>query len=162
VSLLALFVARKIHEPANERYHLGYAKYEPLMIGLEGTLIAAVCLYAIAGAVKDLVHPEPVDAPWLVIVPFEILRDSFTDLVDANPYTERRNEIARECVARYGLRGLDWVRVRRAGRRLFVLVSFVEAADMSLDATDRVRSRITDDSTRLHPDLDLSVLFRGA
>jgi predicted Co/Zn/Cd cation transporter (cation efflux family) len=42
VSLLAIFVVRKIHEPANSRYHFGYAKYEPLMIGLEGSLVAAV------------------------------------------------------------------------------------------------------------------------
>ena len=47
VSLLAIFVVRKIQEPANSRYHFGYAKYEPLMIGLEGTLVAAVCLTAI-------------------------------------------------------------------------------------------------------------------
>jgi predicted Co/Zn/Cd cation transporter (cation efflux family) len=30
VALLAIFVARKLHEPANERYQFGYAKYEPL------------------------------------------------------------------------------------------------------------------------------------
>jgi predicted Co/Zn/Cd cation transporter (cation efflux family) len=54
VSLLAIFVVRKIHEPANSRYHFGYAKYEPLMVGLEGTLVAAVCLTAIASAVTPL------------------------------------------------------------------------------------------------------------
>ena len=48
VSLLAIFVVGKIQEPANSRYHFGYAKYEPLMIGMEGTLVAAVCLGAIA------------------------------------------------------------------------------------------------------------------
>ena len=68
VSLLAIFVVRKIHEPANSRYHFGYAKYEPLMIGLEGTLVAAVCLTAIAYAVRDLMHPDPVDDPRLVII----------------------------------------------------------------------------------------------
>lgn len=185
VSLLAVFVARKIQEPANSRYHFGYAKYEPLMIGLEGILIAAVCLTAIGYAVRDLVHPDRVDAPHLVIIyaaagfavsvvfgaymkrvgrragsqlvqgeadlwiiegwlslgvciaffmavalsrspkaeysayvdpivcivlsviflrkPAEILRESFVDLVDANPYAETANiveEAARGCVGR--------------------------------------------------------------
>jgi len=59
VSLLAIFVVRKIQEPANSRYHLGYAKYEPLMIGMEGTLVAAVCLAAIAYSIRDLMHPDP-------------------------------------------------------------------------------------------------------
>ena len=246
VSLLALFVARKLHEPANDRYHFGYAKYEPLMIGLEGTLIATVCLTAIAYAVRDLVHPDPVDAPLLVIgysmegflmsvsfgaymkrlgkraasplvvaeaqlwiidgwqslgvciafvvavvlsrtstaeysayvdpvvcivlalifmrKPVELLRDSFADLVDANPYSATRNTVeqsARECVERYRLQGLEWVRLRRAGRRLFVLVSFFEPPQQSLEAMDRVRTGVTNDMVRLNPDVDVSVLFRS-
>jgi ferrous-iron efflux pump FieF len=68
VSLLAIFVVRKIQEPANSRYHFGYAKYEPLMIGMEGTLVAAVCLAAIAYSIRDLMHPDPVDEPHLVII----------------------------------------------------------------------------------------------
>jgi len=68
VSLLAIFVVRKIQEPANSRYHFGYAKYEPLMIGMEGTLVAAVCLAAIAYFIRDLMHPDPEDEPHLVII----------------------------------------------------------------------------------------------
>ena len=246
VSLLALFVARKIHEPANERYHFGYAKYEPLMIGLEGALIATVCLTAIAYAVKDLVHPDPVDAPLLVIgysmagfllsvsfgvymkhlgrragsplvlaeahlwivdgwlslgvclafvvavalsgtasaeysayvdpvvcivlslillrKPAELLKESFADLVDANPYSETLNTVeqsARECVERYRLRGLEWVRLRKAGRRLFVLVSFFEPPQQSLEAMEHVRTGVTDDMIRRNPNVDVSVLFRS-
>jgi cation diffusion facilitator family transporter len=245
VSLLSIFVVRKIHEPANSRYHFGYAKYEPLMIGLEGSLIAAVCLSAIAYAVRDLLHPDPVGAPLLVIVysfsgfalsiafgaymkrvgrraasqlvlaeadlwivegwlslgvciafalalvlsrspiqdysayvdpavcivlslillrkPIEILKGSFADLVDANPYAETANTVedsARECVQRYGLKGLEWVRVRKAGRRLFVMVSFFQDAHESLEGMERVRNAVNDDMVRLNPDVDVSVLFK--
>jgi cation diffusion facilitator family transporter len=247
VSLLAIFVARKVREPANERYHFGYAKYESLMIGVEGTLIATVCLTAIAYAVKDLVHPDPVEASWLVIVysaagfvlsvgfgiymrrlgrraasplvaaeaelwlidgwlslgvcaafvaglvlsrssrvdysayvdpvvcialslmllrkPFEILKESLLALVDANPYAETRNAIEQEataCVTRYGLSGVQWVHLRKAGRRLFVLVSFFAGGEQSLRALDGLRDRITEDLARLNPELDVSVLFRSA
>ena len=246
VSLLAIFVVRKIHEPANSRYHFGYAKYEPLMIGLEGTLIAAVCLTAIGYAVRDIVHPDPVDDPHLVIIyaaagfvvsvvfgaymkrvgrrtgsqlvlaeadlwivdgwlslgvfiaffmavalsrspraeysayvdpivcivlsvillrkPIAILRESFVDLVDANPYAETANtveEAARGCVERYRLKALQWVRVRRAGRRVFVIVSFLENLDESLEERERVRKAVDAEMSTLNPDIDVSVLFRS-
>jgi len=246
VSLLAIFVVRKVHEPANSRYNFGYAKYEPLMIGLEGTLVGAVCLTAIAYAVRDLVHPDPVDDPRLVIIyalagfvlsvtfgaymkrvgrrtgsnlvlaqaelwivegwlslgvfiafflavvlsrtptaeysayvdpavcivlslillrkPIGILKESFADLVDANPYAETANiveETARSCVERYRLKAVQWVRVRKAGRRVFVIVSFLENPEESLEARERVRQAVDADMGRLNPDLDVSVLFRG-
>ena len=43
VSLLAIFIVRRIHEPPNENYQYGYAKYEPFMIAVEGLLIMAIC-----------------------------------------------------------------------------------------------------------------------
>jgi cation diffusion facilitator family transporter len=246
VSFLAIFVVRKIHEPANSRYHFGYAKYEPLMIGLEGTLVGAVCLAAIAYSVRDLMHPDPVDEPRLVIIyalagfvlsvafgaymkrvgrrtgsqlvlaqaelwivegwlslavfvaflgavvlsrtptaeysayvdpavcivlslillrkPFEILKESFADLVDANPYAETANiveETARACVERYRLKAVQWVRVRKAGRRVFVIVSFLENPEESLEEREQVRQAVDGEMGRLNPDLDVSVLFRS-
>jgi cation diffusion facilitator family transporter len=246
VSLLAIFVARKIHEPANSRYHFGYAKYEPLMIGLEGTLTAAVCLTAIAYAVRDLVHPDPVDEPHLVIIyalasfvisvvfgaymkrlgtrgasnlvvteaelwivegwlalgvciafvlalilsrpptqdysayvdpavcivlslimlrkPIGILKESFADLVDANPYAKTANivdESARACVERYRLKAVQWVRVRKAGRRVFVIVSFLENPEESLEEREHVRQAVDAEMGRLNPGLDVSVLFHS-
>jgi cation diffusion facilitator family transporter len=246
VSLLAIYVVRKIHEPANSRYHFGYAKYEPLMIGLEGSLVAAVCLAAMAYSVRDLVHPDPVDDPHLVIVyaaagfllsvifgaymkrvgrrtgsqlvlaqaelwivegwlslgvciaffmavvlsrspkaeysayvdpivcivlsvillrkPVEILKESFADLVDANPFAETANtveESARDCVHRYRLKSLQWVRVRKAGRRVFVMVSFLENVNDSLEERERVRRTVDAEMARLNPEVDIAVLFRS-
>ena len=54
-------MARKLHEPANERYQFGYAKYEPLMTTVEGVLLAGACVGAIVYAVRDLIHPDPVE-----------------------------------------------------------------------------------------------------
>ncbi len=246
VSVLAIFVVRKIHEPANRRYHFGYAKYEPLMVAAEGVLIAAVCMSAIVYALKDLAHRDPIDSPRLVIAyalagflvsvvfglwmkrigtrtasplvraeaelwiiegwlsfgvflafllslilarspsvdysayvdpivcivlslillkkPFDILKDSLGDLVDANPYSETANaveESARESVQRYHLKALEWVRVRKAGRRLFVMVSFLHHPTTPLEELERVRGAVSDEMARLNPDADVSVLFRG-
>jgi predicted Co/Zn/Cd cation transporter (cation efflux family) len=96
--------------------------------------------------------------------PVEILRESFVDLVDANPYAETANiveEAARGCVERYRLKGLQWVRVCKAGRRMFVIVSFLENPDASLEEMERVRQFVDAEMSRLNPDVDVSVLFRG-
>jgi hypothetical protein len=45
VALLAIFVARKLHEPANERYHFGYAKYEPLDIARQAVAEGMMLLH---------------------------------------------------------------------------------------------------------------------
>ena len=245
VSFLAIFVIRKVHEPANSRYHFGYAKYEPLMVAVEGILLTAVCAVAIGYAVRDLMHPDPVKDPRLVIIyslvsflvsvifgrwmkrvgrqttsqlvtaeaelwivegwlalgvfaafaiaevmtragagqashyvdpavcivlslillrkPYDILKESLADLVDANPYAETVNaveESARAVAQRFGLKELEWVRVRKAGRRVFVLVSFFEDPDAELQNMDRVRLAVMEEMNRLNPDVDVSVLFR--
>jgi predicted Co/Zn/Cd cation transporter (cation efflux family) len=95
--------------------------------------------------------------------PVEILKESFADLVDANPFAETANTVedsARQCVERYRLRGVQWVRVRKAGRRVFVIVSFLENPEESPEERDRVRQAVDADMLRLNPDLDISVLFR--
>ena len=56
-----------------------------------------------------------------------------------------------------GRPGLEWVRVRKAGRRLFVLVSFLLTPDRSAQEMDDVRRVMTEELARLNPDLDLDV-----
>src|SRR5262245_44591224 len=65
---LAVFVARKVKAPANHRYQFGYAKYEPLMTTVEGILVAGVCTGAILYAVRDIVHPDPVEDAHFVVI----------------------------------------------------------------------------------------------
>jgi divalent metal cation (Fe/Co/Zn/Cd) transporter len=96
--------------------------------------------------------------------PYDVLKESLADLVDANPYGETVNaveESARAVAERFGLEGLDAVRVRKAGRRMFVLVSFFEDPAAELRNMDRVRLAVTEEMNRLNPDADVSVLFRA-
>jgi cation diffusion facilitator family transporter len=245
ISFLCIFVIRKVHQPADRHYHFGYAKYEPLMTTVEGVLVTAVCASAIGYAVRDLLHPDPVENQRLVIVyslisflvsvifgawmkrvgrrttsqlvqaeaelwivegwlalgvfaafaiswimtgwgmvqassyvdpsvciilsvillrkPYDILKESLADLADANPYAETVNaveESARACVERFQLKGLEWVRVRKAGRRVFVLVSFFLDPARPAKEMDNVRQAVTEDLARLNPDLDVGVLFK--
>jgi predicted Co/Zn/Cd cation transporter (cation efflux family) len=96
--------------------------------------------------------------------PYDILKESLADLVDANPYAETVNaaeESARACVERFHLRGLEWVRVRKAGRRIFVLVSFFVDPDRPAHEMDEARRAMTEELARLNPDLDVGVLFKA-
>ncbi len=68
VSLLAIFIVRKIHEPPNESYDYGYAKYEPFMTAVDGLLIMAICAGSIVTSIQDIIHPEPVKHIDLIII----------------------------------------------------------------------------------------------
>jgi cation diffusion facilitator family transporter len=247
VCILAIFVARKVHEPANERYQFGYAKYEPLMTTVEGVLLAGACVGAIIYSVQDIIHPDPVESAHVIVIyqaasfllsvifgwwmkrvgvrsgsplvraeaelwvvdgwlalgvtaafvasialgrigtqeasayvdpavcivlsviflrkPYEILRDSVSDLVDANPYADTVNaveESAGTLAERFHLEGVEWVRVRKAGRREFVMVSFFVDPGKSLEAMDNARQSVTQEMASLHPDVEVTVLFRSA
>lgn len=247
VSGLAIFVARKVQAPATRRYQFGYAKYEPLMTTVEGILVAGMCTGAILYALRDIVHPDPVEDVRFVVLysaasfivsivfglwmrrvgrragsplalaeadlwivegwlalgvcaafvisivlgrighteasayvdpgvcivlsliflkkPYDILRESIADLVDANPYADAVNAIERSANAvaeRFHLRGVESVRVRKAGRRIFVMVSFFERAGESLEDMDKVREAVTEEIVRQNPDVDLVVTFRLA
>jgi hypothetical protein len=85
----------------------------------------------IAAAAPTTADPEVTGSTQLQ----EILRESMADLVDANPYADTVNAVedsARSLAARFRLEGLEWVRVRKAGRRVFVMVSFFEHPGKSL------------------------------
>ena len=247
ICFLAIFVARKVHEPANKRYQFGYAKYEPLMTTVEGVLLAGACVGAIIYSVQDLIHPDPVDGAYIIVIyqaasfllsvifgwwmkrvgvrsgsplvraeaelwivdgwlalgvtaafvtsialgrigtvqasayvdpvvciilsviflkkPYEILRESVGDLVDANPYADTVNAIeesSRALAERFHLEGLEWVRVRKAGRRVFAMVSFFVDSGESLEDMDITRQDVTHEMASLHPDVEVTVLFRSA
>ena len=246
ICILAIFVARKVHEPANQRYQFGYSKYEPLMTTVEGVLLAGACVGAIIYSIQDLIHPDPVDGAYVIVIyqaasfslsvifgwwmkrvgkrsgsplataeaelwivdgwlalgvtaafvasialgrigkqeasayvdpavcivlaaiflkkPYEILRESVGDLVDANPYADTVNaveESARALSERFHLKGIEWVRVRKAGRRVFVMVSFFEDPGESLEDMDIARKAVIQEMASLHPDVDVAVLFTG-
>jgi cation diffusion facilitator family transporter len=247
ICILAIFVARKVHEPANQRYQFGYAKYEPLMTTVEGVLLDGACVGAIIYSARDLIHPDPVESAYIIVIyqaasfllsvifgwwmkrvgnrigsplvsaeaelwivdgwlalgvtaafvasialgrigteqasayvdpvvcivlsviflrkPYEILRDSVGDLVDANPYADTVNAIeesSRALAERFHLEGIEWVRVRKAGRRVFAMVSFFVDSGESLEDMDITRQDVTQEMASLHPDVEVTVLFRSA
>ena len=54
---------------------------------------------------------------------------------------------------------MERVRVRRAGRRVFVMISFFEEPTQSLQDMDKVRDAVTDEVGRQNPQVDKVVGF---
>jgi predicted Co/Zn/Cd cation transporter (cation efflux family) len=136
-----------------------------------GVFVAFVASIALSRVWKldasAYVDPAVCIVPSLVFLkkPFDILRESISDLVDANPDAEAVNAVeasARAVAERFHLKGVEWVRVRKAGRRVFVTVSFFEDPGESLQGMDQVRQAVIDDVVRLNPDVDVVVVFRPA
>ncbi len=246
VSLLSIVVVRKIRLPPNERFHFGYAKYEPFMTAVDGILIVTICAATIFSSIQDMIHPEPMDNVHLAIIysfisffictgfglymkrvgkrcnstilpadaqlwiiegvvslgvfvafgiseyvsrtywkgyadyvdpvlciilaifllakPIIIIRDSFYDLLDASPYQSLKDEImkvARACAEEHRLQGIKSVKLRKAGRKLFVIVHFLADKSLSLNQTEFVKQWVIERVIKAYPEVDVTVLFSG-
>lgn len=244
VSFLAIFVISKVNQPPDDKYHFGYAKYEPFMTALEGILITAVCVSTVTLSIQDLVHAEPVvhggliagysflnmlicfgfglymqyvgkktkssvikaDSELWIIGgfvslavcvafaltgfmthkygnwyakyidpvmcislavlfmkrPIDILKESFLDLVDANPHKEIKPEIEKIkqlCADKYHLSNIKWLKLRKAGRKVFVFICFVVEPSKNLRDVDVIRQNIVSDVNREVPHIDLYLFF---
>ena len=87
----------------------------------------------------------------------DILRESIGRPVDANPYAGAVDPwrlSARAVAERFHLKGVEWVRVRKAGRRVFVMVSFFEDPGESLQGMDQARQAVIGRWVSLNPDVD--------
>ena len=60
ISFISIYVVTKIHQPPNEKYHFGYAKFESFMTAVDGLLLLALCCVTMITALQDLIHPDPV------------------------------------------------------------------------------------------------------
>ena len=143
---------------------------------VEGWLALGVCAAFVGGIVlarMGMTHVSAYVDPVVCIAlsllflkkPYDILRDSISDLVDANPYGEDANaveESARRVAERFHLKGVEWVRLRKAGRRMFVTASFLEDAPGSLEDIDRVNQALLEELTRIELDVDVVVACRLA
>ena len=246
VSFIAITVVRKIHMPPNEKYHFGYAKYEPFMTAVDGILIITICAVTIALSIQDIIHPEPMDNVHLAVIysfisfficfgfgiymkragkrchstilpvdaqlwiiegivslgvfmafgiseyisrtywkgysnyvdpvlciilaisllakPINIIRDSFYDLVDASPYQDRKDEImkiARACVEEHRLQGIKSLKLRKAGRKLFMIVHFLADKSLSLQHTEVIKHQVIERVEKAYSEVDVTVLFSG-
>ncbi len=246
VSLLAISVVRKVHLPPNDRYHFGYAKYEPFMTAVDGMLIISICTATILSATQDVIHPDPVknihlaigysfvsificsgfglhmtrvgkrchssilradaqlwmiegvislgvflafslsvylsETSWkgyteyidpvmsiilsvfLLFKPITIIRDSFQDLIDASPDKELKKEIVdivQICAEEQHLKGIKSVKLRKAGRQLFVNVHFLADNNLTLGQTTAVKQYTIEKIVQAYPEVDVTVLFSG-
>jgi len=68
VAFLIRFSLKKIHQPADEIYNFGYAKYEPLTVVIQSILIIATCVVSMKFAIQDIVHPEDIVSYGLPVI----------------------------------------------------------------------------------------------
>ena len=99
----------------------------------------------------------------LLIKPISIMRESFYDLVDASPkeLKDKILSIASECAVEHQLKGVKSVKMRNAGRQLFVIMHFLADKSLMLDSTESVEQKIVDKVSKAHPEVDITVHFSG-
>ena len=246
VSLVAIYVLKKIYEPPNENYHYGYAKYEPFLTALQGVLIISVCLAGIISGAQDIMHPDPVrrvhvalafafisfvvcmgmgvymricarrlkskileaDSTLaivegmisgsvfaafgagfllgplhhpeymnyadpvicivlslaLIVKPIRIVRESVLDLVDASPAAHVQEEVKgliHRCREKCGIERVSWIKMRKAGRRVFANVCFALDHRMSVGETEAIEKTVVEEMKKASGDVDVSVQFMG-
>lgn len=244
ISIAAVIAVRKIHQPPDERYHYGYAKFEPLLQGIDGILILSVCVVAIITSVQDLIHAESMANLRLAVVysfvsifvcigfglymkrvakqthsevlkadsqlwvvegvislgvflaftaglfierthwakytdyvdpalcillslilvhkPLKILGESLFDLVDRSPGSDTIKSVKEQIsniVKNAHLGGVGWIKLRRAGRRLFVNLSINVGRDESLPNLEKIRQDIISLLKKETADSDIFIEF---
>ena len=245
ISFLSIYVVKKVHQPPNEKYHFGYAKFESFMTAVDGFLLLALCCFTLVTASQDLVHPDPVDHVGVIVgfsfasifislgmgifmrragrkwhsevlladsqlwiiegcvsagicvafsigmgmqykpgweqytsyvdpltcilialafltKPIKIIRDSFYDMVDACPSDEIRERITNkcgECCERFRLNAVQWFRLRKAGRRLFLTVCFTAPDTPTVKEVALLKRDIARVLKDIDSELDVCVVF---
>lgn len=245
ISFLSIYVVKKIHQPPNERYHYGYAKFESFMTSVDGFLLLALCATTMVSASQDLMHPEPVEHVGIIVVfafvsifvgfgmgivmrragtrwrsevlradsqlwliegcvsagicvafsigmimqrtpgweqytsyvdpltciaialsflakPIKIIHDSFRDMVDACPSKEVHEKIlstCTECCRRFHLTAVQWFRMRKAGRRLFLTICFTAPDGLPVKEAARVKRDIARALKDVDSELDICIVF---
>jgi cation diffusion facilitator family transporter len=56
MTVLAMRVARLVEAPSSQKFHFGYAHFEPLLNLVRGLLIFAICVYALVATAEVLIH----------------------------------------------------------------------------------------------------------
>ena len=102
-------------------------------------------------------------AIFLIAKPISIIRDSFYDLVDASPRRLKDDivKIAESCAKEHQLRGIKSIKLRKAGRQLFVIVHFLADKSLPLRSTEVVKQCVIERVVKTYPKVDVTVLFSG-
>ncbi|MCM8757154.1 MAG: cation transporter, partial [Candidatus Omnitrophica bacterium] len=101
-------------------------------------------------------------AGFLVVEPIRIVRFSMEDLLDVNPggltISEAR-ELAERVRKEFNLSAIRRLRLRRAGRRIFLEVGFTTKPEMPIKETARLNQRIAELSKEIFQRADVTVCF---
>ncbi len=245
ISIIAVFAVKKIHSPPDRKYHYGYAKLEPFMTGINGTLILCLCICTIVTSIQDLTHADPVDHMFLIILysfisfvvclgfaiymkicgrmwrsevvlvdshlwmteaiisaaicfafgfgyisgslhvweeytayidpitcmilslflilhPSKIIWASFQDMLDACPpddISSRIRSLADASCPEYGFAGVKWMRMRKAGRYIFLTICFFVPKEKSISEMNNIREQLVKKMKDAEPGLDVCILF---
>ena len=100
----------------------------------------------------------------LAMLPYakDLLQESMRDLLDANPGGETQDKIVSLVEAhrtRYQLPGSAQVRLRKAGRRLFVAIRFPDDPSKTREELRAVRCSLQDEIIAAFRDVDLHLYF---
>jgi len=97
-----------------------------------------------------------------IVSPFKILKNSLGDLTDACPPKEimdRVSGLAKFCCEKHGLAAVEWLRLRKSGRRLYLDVSFATQQNHDIKTIDEVRHEIRAYMRAEVPELDVLLEF---
>jgi len=226
----------------NDRYHSGFAKYEPLTAFLSGILIVSSCILSLKYAIQDIIHPEEVTnylaaivlasitavvsfilvpvlkryagvfhssimrvaaADWfndgisapgitagflvgtqfshqghtrlaaytdpvmsiilagfLVVEPIKIIRSNMEALLDVNPgriTEEKAQNLAESLRQEFNLFGIQQLRLRKAGRKVFLEIKFFIRPETSAEEWTRLTNQLTAAARQTFPRVDLTV-----
>jgi cation diffusion facilitator family transporter len=93
---------------------------------------------------------------------YSLLKESGRDLLDASPGGEVQRkveslvEVFRE---RHGLQAAEGIRLRKAGRRLFISMTFPDTSDKSASELGAIKRGLRDDLRKIFPEVDLHLFF---
>jgi len=103
-------------------------------------------------------------ALFFIVSPFKILKNSLRDLTDACPSGEtmdRVNSLTKYCCEKYGLAAVEWLRLRKSGRRLYLDASFATKQNHDIKTIDEIRNEISAYLKAEVPELDIRLGFAG-
>lgn len=141
---------------------------------MEGTVSLGVCMAFSIGWImkqspnweKYTAYVDPLTciaiALLFIVSPFKILKNSLSDLTDACPPKEiidRVSGLAKLCCEKHGLAAVEWLRLRKSGRRLYMDVRFEAQQDYDIKTIDKIRRDIKSDLNDELPELDVLLEF---
>mgnify|MGYP000976925968 CR=1 FL=1 len=101
-------------------------------------------------------------ALFFIVSPFRILRNSLGDLTDACPPKEimdRVSSLTKYCCEKHGLAAVEWLRLRKSGRRLFMEASFATQQNHDVKSLDKIRDEINEYIKAEVPEIDVLLEF---